>query len=65
MAIRTIPDSGAVQSYVRTRCEAIQRIPDDMSLPDAATIPWNFCPAHHCLVVVAQLQPGEAVVRPS
>ncbi|KAH0592344.1 Polyketide synthase [Metarhizium humberi] len=62
MAVRTIPSSGALSSLFRTHCSAVQKIPDGVGYLEAATIPWNFCTAHYCIVKVARVQPGETIM---
>ncbi|KAL8706673.1 MAG: hypothetical protein Q9201_000307 [Fulgogasparrea decipioides] len=45
-------------------CSALDavRIPEGMSLTDAASIPAVFCTAHYSLVAIARLQRGESVL---
>ena len=45
-------------------CNALNaiKIPDEMSFPDAASIPAVFCTAYYSLVSIAQLRPGESVL---
>ena len=45
-------------------CNALNavQIPDEMSFPDAASIPAVFCTAYYSLVTIAKLQRGESVL---
>ncbi|PHH89603.1 hypothetical protein CDD83_5668 [Cordyceps sp. RAO-2017] len=62
MALRTIPSTGSLQSELRTRCEAVCRVPEGVGSLEAATVPYNFVAAHYCLKTIAQLQPGEIIM---
>ncbi|KAE8384005.1 ketoacyl-synt-domain-containing protein [Aspergillus alliaceus] len=49
-------------SHVRCPSLNVQRIPAGVSFEQAASIPVIYCTAYHCLVTVAQLRPGDAIL---
>lgn len=53
---------GTYKSLVRVRAENVVRIPDNISLDEAAGIPTPFCTAYHSLYNVARLQRGESIL---
>ncbi len=53
---------GFFASTSRVSWKAIAKIPDDMSLSDAASIPSVFVTAYHSLSTIARLQEGESVL---
>ncbi|KAI1873888.1 uncharacterized protein JN550_003157 [Neoarthrinium moseri] len=62
VAIRPTSSTGSIRTHFRTHHNAVQRIPDSVSLSDAATLPWAFLTAYYCLLRVAHLQPEETVM---
>ncbi|RYP67274.1 hypothetical protein DL769_005813 [Monosporascus sp. CRB-8-3] len=62
MALRTTRSAGALQTHFRTHFRAVQRIPEEINLPDAATVPWSFCSAYHALMTVAQTKQGDSII---
>lgn len=50
------------KSLVRVRQSQVVKVPDAMSLANAAAIPTAFCTAYHCLCNVARLQKGERIL---
>ncbi|PWY90361.1 hypothetical protein BO94DRAFT_574133 [Aspergillus sclerotioniger CBS 115572] len=61
MALRTGP-SGSVQTFLRTHSSAVAKVPEGISLADAATLPLPFATAYHGLVNVARLGPQEIIL---
>ncbi|TPX16490.1 uncharacterized protein E0L32_003784 [Thyridium curvatum] len=53
---------GAYSTYTRCKATSAARVPDDMSLESAATIPVVFATAYYSLFDVAHLQKGETVL---
>jgi acyl transferase domain-containing protein/protein-L-isoaspartate O-methyltransferase len=53
---------GAFSSHVTTRAELVARKPAGLTLPQAATVPSAFLTAHHALLDLAALRPGESVL---
>lgn len=50
------------RSHATTDHRLVFRLPPDMSFEEAATLPTVFLTAHHALVQLARLQPGERVL---
>ncbi|OAA60318.1 Beta-ketoacyl synthase [Niveomyces insectorum RCEF 264] len=53
---------GAYSTYTRCKATSVARVPDNMSLEAAATIPVVFCTAYYSLFDVARIQRGESVL---
>ncbi|MGX1778609.1 type I polyketide synthase [Nocardia brasiliensis] len=54
--------AGALASFVTTAAERVFRVPDSMSLVDAATLPTVYLTAWYALHHLAHLQPGEHIL---
>nr|UVI58162.1 polyketide synthase [Aspergillus muricatus] len=61
MAMRT-SSSGSFQTYFRTHSASVIKVPTDMCFTSAAGIPIPFSAAYHCLVNVARMQKGDAIL---
>ncbi|KAI6581452.1 Type I Iterative PKS [Pyricularia oryzae] len=53
---------GAYSTYTRCRSTSAARVPDDMTLEAAATVPVVFATAYYALFDVARLRRGESVL---
>ncbi|MGH8862508.1 MAG: alcohol dehydrogenase catalytic domain-containing protein [Jatrophihabitantaceae bacterium] len=53
---------GGLAELVAVRADAALRIPDALSLSDAATLPTAWATAWHAVVTAARVAPGECVV---
>ena len=53
---------GVMRSEVVVKSSLCMRVPDDVSLEQAAAMPTAFATALHCLVTVARLRRGERVL---
>lgn len=60
--VATCTKSGAYKSLVRVDASAVMKVPEDMSLIAAATIPFPFATAYYSLVMLANIQEGESVL---
>jgi NADPH:quinone reductase-like Zn-dependent oxidoreductase len=50
------------RTYLLSNADNILKIPDSMSLAEAASIPINFVTAFYCLRRTANLQPSETIL---
>lgn len=53
---------GSFATRVRCPSACVQRIPNDMPYPVAASLPLAYVTAYHSLVNIARLRPGESVL---
>ncbi|CAI4212777.1 unnamed protein product [Parascedosporium putredinis] len=53
---------GAYSTYTRCKSTSCAKVPDDMSLEAASTIPVVFCTAYYGLFDIGRLQRGESVL---
>jgi NADPH:quinone reductase-like Zn-dependent oxidoreductase len=53
---------GAMRTNLRVDSSIPQKLPDDISLEDGATIPTVFVTAYHALIETAHLERGETVL---
>ncbi|PKS11740.1 hypothetical protein jhhlp_001728 [Lomentospora prolificans] len=53
---------GAYSTYTRCKATSCAKVPDDMSLEAASTIPVVFCTAYYGLFDIGRLQRGESVL---
>jgi len=53
---------GCYRSYYRNSEHMCEKIPDNMSFEDAASIPCIYTTAYYSLVDMARLQPGETIL---
>jgi len=53
---------GAYSTYARAKGTSVAKVPDDMSLEVAATIPVVFCTAYYGLFDIGRIQRGESVL---
>lgn len=51
-----------MRSVVRCNACLVRKVPEGLSLVDAAALPTVFATAYHCLVELAELQPGQTVL---
>ena len=61
MALRT-GHSGSLQTVLRTHSSAVTKVPEGLSLADAAAVPLPFATAYHGLVNVARLEPQDTIL---
>ncbi|CAI6237085.1 unnamed protein product [Periconia digitata] len=54
--------SNGFQRSIRCKQELAELTPHNMSFVEAASIPTNFVTAHHALIEIARLAPGESVL---
>ena len=54
--------SGSFGKFVTTKAGAVARIPNDMSLEAASTIPTTFFTSYYAIVHLARLQAGESIL---
>lgn len=53
---------GAYSTYTRAKGTSVAKVPDDMTLEVAATIPVVFCTAYYSLFDIGRIQRGESVL---
>ncbi len=53
---------GALRGTVSVPTELLQKIPDEISFGEAATVPVAYATAHYALNILARVQPGERVL---
>ena len=53
---------GAMRTTLRVDSSIPQKLPDNISIEDGATLPTVFVTAYHALVEVARLERGESVL---
>lgn len=53
---------GSFANYARTKDHAVQRIPDQMSFTNAASIPIIFNTVYYALINIARLAPEESIL---
>lgn len=51
-----------MRSVVRCNARLVRKMPEALSMVDAASLPTVFATAYHCLVELAELQPGQTVL---
>ncbi|KAB2575939.1 Narbonolide/10-deoxymethynolide synthase PikA1, modules 1 and 2 [Lasiodiplodia theobromae] len=51
-----------MRSVVRCNARLVRKMPEGLSMVDAASLPTVFATAHHCLVELAELRPGQTVL---
>ena len=53
---------GAMRTHIRAHESVIQRLPDNMSFEEGASIPIAYATSYRSLVEVARLEKGESVL---
>jgi NADPH:quinone reductase-like Zn-dependent oxidoreductase len=54
--------AGAMRTHIRAHESIVQRLPDNMSFEQGASIPIAYATAYRSLVEVARLEKGESVL---
>ncbi len=54
--------TGTFGTTIRARAELLSRVPDGLSITDAATLPTAYATALHCLDNIARLGAGETIL---